>query len=164
MTHSLSFHGSEQCEFADVTYSVLDCVNSHCECVMPCWGSQGPTLGVVAHWSNASHQMLAETGTKHAPIPPHRLRRHHSNWRKELGPPHHSTHALASIVKCLKSSTSVFFSAEITERALMWNLPPFFLFYFFALLPLAPPPHGYSSKCEALIKPLPLFFKSLAPS
>lgn len=59
--------------------------------------------------------------------------------RTELGPPRHSTHALAAIVKRLKSSTSVFFRAEITERALMWNRPPLIAYIFSTLLPPPPP-------------------------
>jgi len=77
--------------------------------------------------------------------------------RTELGPPRHSTHALAAIVKRLKSSTSVFFRAEITERALMWNRPPLIAYIFSTLLP---PPltkrlhfRGSGSNCEALITP-----------
>lgn len=91
--------------------------------------------------------------------------------RKKLYPLHHSTHALASIVKCLMSSTSVFFSAEITERVLMWKmplLPPFIssIFWLFSpcSLSLKHPLHGYGSKCAALIMPWRLCFKGLAPS
>lgn len=50
--------------------------------------------------------------------------------------------ALASVVKHLNSSTSAFFKAEITERALMVNmhlLPPFIFSVFPPLLPLCPP-------------------------
>lgn len=57
--------------------------------------------------------------------------------KRKTGLPRHSTHALASIVKRLKSSASVFFSAEITVRALMWNLPPHIPAIFYP--PLAPP-------------------------
>lgn len=41
--------------------------------------SEEPALGVVAYWSHASHQIVAEGGTKHAPIPTLRFRRHHGN-------------------------------------------------------------------------------------
>lgn len=93
--------------------------------------------------------------------------------RKKLCPLRHSTHALASIVKRLKSSHSLFFSAEITARALKWNLPPFISSIFtFVLFPpttcslptLKHPLRGCGGKCEALIKPWLLFFKGLAPS
>lgn len=59
--------------------------------------------------------------------------------RRKSGPPRHSTHALASIVKRLKSSPSVFFSAEITES---FNVEPpslHLLLFFSALFPLVPP-------------------------
>lgn len=125
--------------------------------------------GVGAHWSHAFHQMLAEVGTKHPLIPSYRLRRCHGNKAEKISSPRHSTHALTSIVKRLKSSTSEFFSTEITERALMWNLPPFIssIFRFFYSPCFASwrhPLHGHGSKCEALIKPWLLCFKGLAPS
>lgn len=92
--------------------------------------------------------------------------------KQKMGPPHHSWHALASTVKCLKAFTSVFFRVEITERALMWNMR--LLSRFISSIPhptsfsLVPPSlkdavHGYGSECEALIMPW-LCFKGLAPS
>lgn len=74
----------------------------------PCRGSRELTLGVVVHCSHAPaparHRTLAEMGTKHAAIPPHRFRRRHGNSaEKKSDPPRHSTHALASMVKHLKS-------------------------------------------------------------
>lgn len=82
--------------------------------------------------------------------------------KQKMGPPHHSWHALASTVKCLKSFTSVFFRVEITERALMWNMRLLSRFISSILHPtsfsLVPPSlkddlHGYGSECEALIMP-----------
>lgn len=92
--------------------------------------------------------------------------------KQKMGPPHHSWHALASPVKCLKSFTSVFFRVEITERALMWNMRLLSRVISSILHPtsfsLVPPSlkddlHGYGSECEALIMPW-LCFKGLAPS
>lgn len=77
----------------------------------PCRGSQELKLGVVVHRSRAParHQMVAEVGTKHSAILPHRFRRRHGNEaEKKSDTPRHSAHALASMVKHLK--------------------PPFFLF------------------------------------
>lgn len=91
---------------------------------------------VVARSSHASHQILAGVGRKTSPPPFLRFATRDTiatRW-KTSSPPRHSTHALASSVKCLKpsssssSSSSVLFRAEITERALMWNMrlhPPF---------------------------------------
>lgn len=82
--------------------------------------------------------------------------------QKKLGPPRHSTHALASIVKRLKSSPSVFFRAEITES---FNVEPpcLDLLHFSLLSPCSPllrhPLCGYGGKCEALITPQLLCFK-----
>ena len=83
---------------------------------------------------------------------------------QKWGPPRHSTHALASIVKRRESSTSVFFKAEITEGALMWNHPPFISPSFVLLLSPCSPSlsrllHGCGSKCEALITPWLFCFK-----
>ena len=101
----------------------------------------------MPHRSHASHQMLARVGTEQAPHSspspqetPWQLGRKREKEKKKN---RHSTHALPSSAKRLRSSTSVFFRAEITERALMWNmhLLPFLhllcLTLFFPLFPLA---------------------------
>lgn len=113
--------------------------------------------------------MLAELGTKNMlPFLPITSGDAMATWRKKLGPPRHSTHALASIVERLKSSSSVFFRAEITARALMWNLPPFVLSIFSLFPPcstlLTHRLHGCGGECEALIKPRLPRFKGLALS
>lgn len=80
--------------------------------------------------------------------------------------------AMASIVKQLNSSTSVFFKAEITESFNSEHAPPssLHLLYFFSTLsPLFPLTkasflQGYGSQCEALIITWLLCFKGLAPS
>lgn len=103
------------------------------------------------------------------PIPPYRLKRHHGNEGKKLGPPIHSTHALLSSVKRLRSSTAVYFRAEITMRALMWNIHdvPLFIFsvshYFVFCFP-SHPLQGYRSYHCAWVMWWLLRYKGLAPS
>lgn len=76
-------------------------------------------------------------------------------------------------MKHLKSSTSVYFKAEITESFNGEHAPPsslHLLYFFFPTISLLFPLtkasflQGYGSKCEALIIPWLLSFKGLAPS
>lgn len=168
MTHSLCHSLATKHGSADVTYSISDCVKSFCWAFCHVgaleslhWG-RWPTdpMPPIKCWQRWAQNML--------PFLPIASGDAMATRRKKLGPPRHSMHALASIVKRLKSSTSVFFWAEITERALMWNLPSFISSIFSLFSPCSPslrhPLHDYGSKCEALIKPWPLCFKGLALS
>lgn len=149
-----------------MTYSVSGCVKSlcwawcHVEALRSSYWGWWPSnpKPLIKCWQRWAQNML--------PFLPITSGDTMATRRKKLGPLRHSTHALAAIVKCLKSSTSVFFSAEITEKALMWNmhvLPPFIssIFWLFSpcSLSLKHPLHGCGSKCEALIMPWLLSFK-----
>lgn len=137
MTHSL-FHSLARYVSADVTYSVSDCVKSFCGVLCHVGALKGlhwgwwPTdpMPPIKCWQRWAQNML--------PFLPIASGDAMATRRKKSGPPRHSTHALASIVKCLKSSTSVFFRAEITKRALMWNLPPFISSIFPLFSPCSP--------------------------